>query len=273
MHPFKLVSKESKHQNSHIQVGDVLFGTSEVLIIAGPCAIESKDQLFESAQAVKLAGAKILRGGAYKPRTNPYAFAGLGVEGLKILKEVSSELNLPTVTEILDIRSIEECEKYTDMLQIGSRNMQNVNLLREVGKSRKPILLKRGMSATIQEFLLAAEYILASGNPNVILCERGIRTFETETRNTLSLSAIPLIKELSHLPIIVDPSHATGSASLVTPMARAAIAAGADGIMIDVHPEPDKALCDGKQALTPVKFTQLVNECRPVAKAIGRVIA
>lgn len=271
-HSFKLASRQSKHQNSEIQVGNVVFGGTKIIVIAGPCAIESRDQLFEVARSVKLAGVSILRAGAYKPRTSPYAFPGLGIEGLKILKEVSGEFQLPTVTEVLDIHSVEECGQYSDILQIGSRNMQNVNLLKEVGKSKKPVLLKRGMSSTVEEFLLAAEYILSSGNPNVILCERGIRTFETETRNTLSLSTIPLVKELSHLPIIVDPSHATGRSSLVVPMARASIAAGSDGIMIDVHPDPQSALCDGKQALTPVQFTQLMNECAPIAKAVGRFL-
>jgi 3-deoxy-7-phosphoheptulonate synthase len=269
-HLFKLASRESKHQNSEIQVGSVIFGKAKVVIIAGPCAIESRDQLFEVAKKVKLAGATMLRAGAFKPRTSPYTFAGLGIEGLKMLKEISEEIEIPTVTEVLDIHSIEECGEFSDMLQIGSRNMQNVNLLKAVGRSKKPVLLKRGMSSTITEFLLAAEYILASGNPNVVLCERGIRTFETETRNTLSLSAIPLVKELSHLPIIIDPSHATGRSSLVISMTKAGIAAGSDGIMIDVHPNPNAALCDGKQALTPAQFIELVDECRPIAKAVDR---
>ncbi|MBP7898343.1 MAG: 3-deoxy-7-phosphoheptulonate synthase [Candidatus Gracilibacteria bacterium] len=269
-----LLSRREAHQkNSVIQVGSIQFGGDEIIIIAGPCAIESKTQMIACAKVAKQFGAKMLRGGAFKPRSNPYNFEGLGKEGLEILKEASLEVNLPTVTEVLDIRDIDLVDKYADMFQVGARNMQNFPLLKELGKGKKPVLLKRGMSATIEELLLAAEHILAGGNPNVVLCERGIRTFERETRNTLSLSAVPLIKELSHLPIIVDPSHATGQASLVTSMSHAAIAAGADGLMLEIHTDPEEALCDGKQALLPEDFEKMMIRAKKIALAIDRHIS
>lgn len=268
-----LYSRETHPENSHIRAADVTIGNDEVIVIAGPCAIESEEQMLSAAQAAKKYGAKILRGGAYKPRSNPHDFQGLGEEGLKILKKVSKEVQLPTVTEILDIRDLELLEEHADIIQVGTRNMYNVALLKELGKSKKPILLKRGRAATIEDFLLAAEHILLHGNPNVILCERGIRTFETDTKNTFSLAAIPLLKELSHLPVIGDPSHATGKRSLIKSMTNATIAAGADAVMIDIHPEPKKALCDASQAITPEEFGDIMITARKVAEAIGRHIA
>lgn len=272
LQPFKLASRETKQENTVIKLKGITIGGNEIAVMAGPCAVESYEQTLTSAQTVKKCGVKILRGGAFKPRTGPYSFEGLGLEGLKILQQISKELDLRTVTEVLDIRDIEDVYRHADILQIGARNMQNFNLLKEVGKIDKPVLLKRGMSATVKEFLLAAEYILSNGNPNVILCERGIRTFENEVRNTLTLATVPLVKELSHLPIIVDPSHATGKPSLVSPMSRAAIAAGADGLLIDVHPHPEQAKCDGDQALLIDQFESLMKELHPVAKAINRHI-
>lgn len=263
-------ARETHPENTLIHVKDVTIGGNEVVIIAGPCAIESEEQMRLSAQAVKKYGGHILRGGAFKPRTSPHSFSGLGKEGLEMLAKIGKEVDLPTITEILDPRDREMIEACVDILQVGSRNMQNVALLKELGKSKKPVLLKRGMSATIEEFLLAAEYILSAGNPHVILCERGIRTFETGTRNTLSLATIPLVKELSHLPIIVDPSHATGKRSLVASMAKASIAAGADGVMIDVHLDPEHALCDGEQALLPEEFKHLAFDLGRVAVAVDR---
>lgn len=268
-----LYSRASHSQNSLITIGDTIIGGDEVVIIAGPCAIESEAQMLACAKVAKQYGAKILRGGAYKARTSPYSFEGLAKEGLEILKRVSKEVGLPTVTEIIDARDRDMMEEYTDMFQVGSRNMQNFTLLKELGKSKKPILLKRGMAATINDLLLAAEHILSQGNPNVILCERGIRTFESETRNTLSLSAIPLIKELSHLPIIVDPSHATGKRSLIKSLTLGAIATGADAVMIDIHTNPEEALCDGNQAILPDDFANLMKSARKVATAIDRFIA
>lgn len=242
------------------------------MMMAGPCAVESEDQLENIAETLVTAGVKIIRGGVFKARTSPYSFQGLGLNGLKIFSKIAKKNNLSIITEVLDIRDIEKMLPYCDIFQIGSRNMQNFALLREIGKLKKAVLIKRNMSSTIQELLLAAEYVLSNGNPNVILCERGIRTFETETKNTLSLSAIPLIKEISHLPIIVDPSHATGKKTLVPAMTKAAIAAGADGILIDIHPNPKKALCDGSQALKPGEFLQLMQKIKPIAWAIGRDI-
>lgn len=269
--PYKLVSREFKKENSVIKIKEgVEIGGDEVIVIAGPCSIESEEQLFTVAEKIKEAGAKILRGGAFKPRTSPYSFQGLGEEGLKILKEVSLRLNIPTVTEVMDPRDVELVARYADILQIGARNMQNFNLLKEVGQTQKPVVLKRGMSATIKEFLMSAEYILSGGNFNVILCERGIRTFEEATRNTLDLSCVPLVKELSHLPIIVDPSHATGKWSLVPPLAKAAVACGCDGLLIEVHPNPEEALSDGPQQLLPEKFSSLMQELKAVAQAVGR---
>jgi 3-deoxy-7-phosphoheptulonate synthase len=271
LNPFKLASRETKHEDTVIDLGDgVTIGGKEIAMMAGPCAVESEEQMETAASAVKAAGAKILRGGAYKPRTSPYSFEGLGPDGLIVLSNTAKRHGLKVITEVLDIRDIETVGKHTDIFQIGTRNMQNFNLLKEVGKTNKPVLLKRGMSATVKEFILAAEHIMKNGNAQVILCERGIRTFETETRNTLALATIPLVKELSHLPIIVDPSHSTGKPSLVPAVTKASIAAGADGILIDVHPNPCEALCDGDQAITPATFHQLMNELEPIAKAVGR---
>jgi len=269
----KLVSREAKHEDTVIDLGDgVTIGGEKIAIMAGPCAIESKEQMETIAQELKKAGVQIMRGGAFKARTNPYAFQGLGEEGLKILSQTAKSYGFNTVTEILDIRDLETVHKHSDIFQIGTRNMQNFSLLKEVGKTQKPVLLKRGMSSTINEFLLAAEHIMKNGNPNVILCERGIRTFETDTRYTLALATVPLIKELSHLPIIVDPSHATGKRSLIAPMSKASIAAGADGILIDVHPNPAEALCDGAQAIQTETFHKLMEELKPLAQVLGRLL-
>ena len=269
--PYKLVSKEFKPEKTVIDLGKgVKIGAQEIIIMAGPCAIESYDQLFKTAKAVKEAGAQVLRGGAYKPRTSPYSFQGLGEEGLKILKEVAEQLNMPTVTEVMDTRDVEKVLKYTDILQIGARNMQNFSLLKEVGQTQKPVLLKRGMSATIKEWLMAAEYIAVGGNMNIILCERGIRTFEDFTRNTLDLSAVAAVRLLSHLPVIVDPSHGTGKYDLVPDMSLAAVACGADGLIIEVHPAPHEALSDGPQSLVPEKFKELTKKIKRVAEAVDR---
>jgi 3-deoxy-7-phosphoheptulonate synthase len=264
------VSRETKRESSIVNVGDIEIGGSRVIIIAGPCAVESQEQLFDTARAVKKDGAQILRGGAFKPRSSPYSFQGLGEEGLKLLSAIRSETGMPVVTEVMDTRQVELVAEYADMLQVGSRNMQNYPLLREVGHSARPVLLKRGMMATIEEFLLAAEYILSQGNENVILCERGIRTFETSTRNTLDLSAIPMLKRLTHLPVIVDPSHGTGIRWMVPAMAKAAIAAGADGLIMEVHYRPDDALCDGFQSLDLDLFTRLMSDLRKIAGAVDR---
>jgi 3-deoxy-7-phosphoheptulonate synthase len=250
--PYKLVSRDFHPDSSIVEAGGVKFGDGQPpVLIAGPCTVESEEQMLAAARLVKENGAHMLRGGAFKPRTGPHSFQGLGVEGLKYLRQAGDAENLPVITEVMRIEQLETICQYADVLQVGARNMQNFDLLKEVGKSRHPVLLKRGMSATIEEFLSAAEYILAEGNPRVILCERGIRTFERTTRNTLDLSVVPLIREMSHLPIIVDPSHATGRRSLVAPMSKAAIVVGAHGIMVEVHPDPDKALCDGAQSLIP----------------------
>lgn len=272
MKPYKLVSSESKGIPSAVKVKNITIGDNDLAIIAGPCAVESREQLLAAARRVRQAGAGILRGGAFKPRTSPYSFQGLEEEGLKILAEASQETGLVTVTEIIDEASLELALKYVDMVQVGARNMQNYHLLRMVGRSGRPVILKRGFSSTVEEWLMAAEYVVSEGNENVVLCERGIRTFENATRNTLDLSAVPLVKGLSHLPVIVDPSHATGVQRLVTPMARAAVAAGADGLLLEVHPEPCKALCDGPQSLTPEDFDALMAELRMVAAAVGRVV-
>jgi 3-deoxy-7-phosphoheptulonate synthase len=250
--------------------GHVAVGGRSLAIIAGPCSVEGRDMLLDAARAVRDAGAVMLRGGAFKPRTSPYAFRGLGEEALEILAEARDATGLPVVTEILDPRQLERMESVADVLQVGARNMQNFALLSEVGQSRKPVLLKRGLSATIDELLLAAEYILAAGNPNVILCERGIRTYETATRNTLDVAAVPVLKALTHLPVVVDPSHAGGRADLVEPLALAAVAAGADGLIVEVHPRPKEALSDGDQSLTPELFARLVVRCEAVAHAVGR---
>ncbi|MBU2504596.1 MAG: 3-deoxy-7-phosphoheptulonate synthase [Candidatus Omnitrophota bacterium] len=271
--PYKLVSREFKKEDSVIKINDeVAIGSKKIIVIAGPCSVETKEQLRQTAAKVKEAGALILRGGAFKPRTSPYAFQGLGEEGLKILKDVSDEFGVQTVTEVMDTRDVELVAKYADILQIGARNMQNFNLLKEIGQTRKPVILKRGLSATIKELLMSAEYILSGGNFNVILCERGIRTFEDFTRNTLDLSAVPAIKGLSHLPVIVDPSHATGMRSLISPLSRAAVACGADGLLIEVHPSPEEALSDGSQQLLPEQFAALMEELKKVALAVDREI-
>ncbi|MBQ1855841.1 MAG: 3-deoxy-7-phosphoheptulonate synthase [Anaerovibrio sp.] len=259
---YKLVSREFKQENSVIDVGGVKIGGSQPVVMAGPCAVESMEQLMEAAKAVSEGGAQFLRGGAFKPRTSPYDFQGMAEEGLKMLRQAADKYNLKVVTEVLDQRTVEEVAEYADVLQIGARNMQNFQLLKEVGSCGRPVLLKRGLCATIKEWLNAAEYVMSSGCDDVIFCERGIRTYETYTRNTLDLSAVVAVKELSHLPIIVDPSHGTGRRSMVSPMAKAAIAAGADGLIIEVHPHPEVALCDGDQSLTPVEFNQVMDEIK-----------
>ena len=256
--PFKLVGRELKPDKTEIHVGDVTFGADQFVVIAGPCSVESRPQLLETAKAVRAAGATVLRGGAYKPRTSPYDFQGLEEEGLELLSEAREATGLQVCTEVMTPEQVDLVARYADILQIGARNMQNFALLKRVGKSTKPVLLKRGLSATIKEFLMSAEYILSQGNPKVILCERGIRTFETMTRNTLDISAVPLLNELSHLPVVVDPSHATGKRSLVGPMAKSAVAAGADGIIVEVHPNPEEAWSDGAQSLTFVEFKNLM---------------
>ncbi|MDI6631000.1 MAG: 3-deoxy-7-phosphoheptulonate synthase [Bacillota bacterium] len=270
LRPYKLVAREVKSETSCIQVRGVTIGGEGVVVMAGPCAVESEVQLIAAAKAVKEAGGHILRGGAFKPRTSPYSFQGLEEEGLKLLANAREATGLPVVTEVIDTRDVEVVERYADILQIGARNMQNFRLLREVGQAKKPVLLKRGLAATVEEWLMAAEYIAAAGNHKIILCERGIRTYETGLRNTLDLSAVPLVKELSHLPVIVDPSHATGNYRMVPPLAKAAVAAGADGLMIEVHPDPARALCDGPQSLTPERFAALMVEIERVATAVGR---
>jgi len=271
--PFKLSSREFKPEDTVLKVGGVSIGGGELVVMAGPCAVESEQQVLATARAVLAAGAHILRGGAFKPSTSPYSFRGLGEEGLKILALARQETGMPLITEVMTPQDVELVAKYADILQVGARNMQNFILLDEVGKVNKPVMLKRGMSATIQEWLLSAEYILSQGNRQVMLCERGIRTFETYTRNTMDVSAIPIIKKLSHLPIIADPSHGTGKWYLVSPLAVAAVAAGADGLMIEVHPTPDTALKDGAQSLTFENFGRLMAQVSPVAAAMGRRLA
>lgn len=273
LNPYKLSSRETKHENTIINLGDgITIGGDKIALMAGPCSIENEEQMETIAKAVSKAGAQILRGGAFKPRTSPYSFEGLGEEGLKLMAKSAKNNGMKTITEVVDIRDIDLIARYCDILQIGARNMQNFNLLKEVGKINKPVMLKRGLSATIKELLLAAEHIMKNGNSNVILCERGIRTFETETRNTLALATVPLVKEISHLPIIVDPSHATGKPSLIGPMSKASIASGADGIMIEVHHNPSQALSDGDQALLPEQFANLTKELAPIAEALGKTI-
>ena len=266
----KLAVKNDDVQKTIVDVNGVKIGGDRVIIMAGPCSVESREQVLEAAQVVKAGGAQILRGGAFKPRTLPYSFQGLGEEGLILLAEARKETGLPIVTEVMDADKVELVASYADILQIGTRNMQNFPLLKEVGRSDKPVMLKRGMSATINEWLGCAEYILAEGNPNVILCERGIRTFETITRNTVDISAVPILHMISHLPVIVDPSHGTGSRSLVPPMSMAAIAAGADGVMVEVHPHPEEALCDGAQSLSPDDFKSFIQEIKPIIAATNR---
>lgn len=272
--PYKLVSRDVKEENTVIRFPGTAatIGGKGLAIIAGPCAIESREQAFAVADRVHRAGAQFFRGGAYKPRTSPYSFQGLGREGLDYLAEARKQTGLPVVSEILDTRDIELFLEKADIIQIGARNMQNFELLKEVGAYDKPVLLKRGLSATIKEFLLSAEYIMSRGNRNVMLCERGIRTFETQYRNTLDLAAIPTLKELSHLPVIVDPSHATGKWNLVAPMSKAAVAAGADGILIEVHSNPECALCDGEESIKPTKFKELMQDMRKIAVAVGREV-
>jgi 3-deoxy-7-phosphoheptulonate synthase len=267
---YKLANKKFHPEPSKVRVGNVTIGGGSLVIMSGPCAVESKEQLLSTAHAIKKAGAQILRGGAYKPRTSPYAFQGLEEEGLQYMKEAREETGLPVICEVTSLEAIEAAVKYVDMLQIGARNMQNFYLLKEAGKSGLPVLLKRGLSATIDEWLNASEYILAEGNPNVVLCERGIRTFETATRNTLDISAVPVIKEKSHLPIIVDPSHATGVRAYVKPLAMSAIAVGADGLMIETHPNPSTALSDGPQSLNFDQFDKLMKELAPLVSLMGK---
>jgi len=270
--PYKLASRTFKPENTVIAVGDLRIGGDEVVVMAGPCSAESEEQVESTAAAVKRAGAKVLRGGAFKPRSSPYSFQGLGEAGLRMLRSAADRHDLKLVTEVMEIAQIELIEKYADIFQVGARNMQNYSLLRELGRARKPVLLKRGISATIEEWLLSAEYVLSGGNKDVMLCERGIRTFESYTRNTLDISAIPVVQKLSHLPVLVDPSHGTGRRDKVSPMARAAVAAGADGLLIEVHCDPDHAKSDGAQSMFPNQFDRLMAELRVIAPAIGRSI-
>jgi len=270
--PYKLASRGFRPHGTTVQVGDLEIGGGQVVVMAGPCSVESAEQIEQSAAAIAAAGAKVIRGGAFKPRSSPYSFQGLGEEGLRMLRDAANAENLKLVSEVMDINQIELIEKYCDIFQLGARNMQNFTLLRELGHARKPVLLKRGISATIEEWLLSAEYILSGGNNDVILCERGIRTFETATRNTFDISAIPVVKKLSHLPIVADPSHGAGRRDMVAPMARAAVAAGCDGLIIEVHCDPDHALSDGAQSMFPSQFDRLMAELRIIAPAIGRSI-
>jgi 3-deoxy-7-phosphoheptulonate synthase len=270
--PYRLVSREFSQTQTVVDVKDVPVGGKEVVLFAGPCAVESREQLFAAAKAVKKAGAKILRGGAFKPRTSPYSFQGLKEKGLKLLREAGDEFGLKVVTEIVSTEYVDEVAEYADVLQVGARNMQNFILLERLGRAGRPILLKRGMMSTLEELLMSAEYVAANGNPNVILCERGIRTFEKQTRSTLDLSAVPALRELTHLPVIVDPSHAAGTSRYVEALSLAAVAAGADGILVEVHPSPQEALCDGKQSLTPDAFGSMVGRLKDVARAVGRSI-
>jgi len=271
--PYKLVSREFKPESSVVKISEkVSFGGTEIMVIAGPCSIESREQFLSIAEKVKKSGADLLRGGAYKPRSSPYSFQGLGEKGLEILKEASELYDIPTVTEVMDPRDVELVADYTDVFQIGARNMQNFTLLKEVGLTQKPVILKRGLSATVNELLMSAEYILSGGNFNVILCERGIRTFETATRNTLDLSMVPVVKRLSHLPVVVDPSHATGKWSLVSPLCKASVACGCDGLLLEVHDNPQEALSDGPQQLLPAKFDELMKELSSVAESVNRTI-
>src|SRR6187397_322428 len=270
--PYKLASRTFKPEGSVVTVGDIRIGGDEVIMMAGPCSAENEKQVRTTAAAVRRAGAKVFRGGAFKPRSSPYSFQGLGEEGLQLLREASNAENLQLVSEVMDASQIDVINKYCDIFQVGARNMQNFTLLRELGHVRKPVLLKRGISATIEEWLLSAEYILSGGNTDVILCERGIRTFETATRNTLDISAIPVVKKMSHLPVVADPSHGAGRRDMVAPMARAAVAAGVDGLIIEVHCDPDHALSDGAQSMFPSQFDRLMAELRIIAPAIGRSI-
>ncbi len=270
--PFKLASRSFKKDDSLIKFKDVVIGGNEVSVIAGPCSVESEEQIMIIAELVKKSGAKILRGGAFKPRSSPYSFQGLGEDGLKFLRKAADEFGLLVITEVLENSMIDLIYKYTDIFQVGARNMQNYSLLKELGSAKKPVMLKRGLSATVEDWLMSAEYILSNGNPNVFLCERGIRTFETYTRNTFDISAIPVVHKRSHLPVFADPSHATGLRDKVIPMARAAVAAGADGLMIEVHHDPEKALSDGPQALLPAQFSEMMKQIRLIADVIGRTM-
>ncbi len=271
--PYQLVSREAHPQDSVVKIGDVLVGGGAFMVVAGPCAVESLDQLQRTAEAVSEAGGHALRGGAFKPRTSPYSFQGLGVEGLKILQQVSSETSLPTVTEVVEVQDVDDVEDHADCFQIGTRNMQNFRLLKAVGKSSKPVILKRGMAAKLDDLLLAAEYIVSEGNPQVILCERGIRTFETAMRNTLDLAAVPYLKQRTHLPVFVDPSHGTGLRELVLPTALGAAAVGADGLIVEVHHDPGEALSDGRQSLYPEQFSELMEALIPLLASLGRRLA
>jgi len=270
--PFKLASRTFQKEDTVIKINDVSIGSNEVIMMAGPCSVENEDQIFTIAEIVSKAGSKILRGGAFKPRTSPYAFQGLGEEGLKLLRKAADKYNLLVITEVMESSQIKLIEEYTDIFQVGARNMQNFPLLRDLGKTTKPIMLKRGLAATVEDWLMSTEYILSSGNKQVMLCERGIRTFETYTRNTFDLSAIPVVHKRSHLPVIADPSHATGMRDKVLPMARAAVAAGADGLMVEVHNDPEKALSDGPQALLPDQFVELMKQVKLIAEVIGRTM-
>jgi 3-deoxy-7-phosphoheptulonate synthase len=267
--PYKLASRESRLDRTVIPVGDVVIGGPDFVVMAGPCSVESEEQMMEAAYVVKKGGAHIVRGGAFKPRTSPYSFQGMEEEGLKILERVREKTGMPVVTEVINPSDVDLVESYADMLQIGARNIQNFALLKKVGHCRKPVLLKRGMMTTIEELLMSAEYILSEGNEQVILCERGIRTFETSTRNTLDISAVPVLKELTHLPVIIDPSHAAGTWKYVIPLSRAAMAVGADGLIVEVHPEPEKAVSDGMQSLKPEKYYQLMDEIRSLETVMG----
>jgi 3-deoxy-7-phosphoheptulonate synthase len=274
--PYKLVSRDLKPENTVVRIptpsGEVSFGGKAVGMVAGPCAIETREQAFTIAERIRASGARLFRGGAYKPRTSPYSFQGMGEEGLKILAEVRDKFGLGVITEAIDNESLDLVEKYADVIQIGARNMQNFSLLKRAGRARKPVLLKRGMSATLDEFLMAAEYIMSEGNYNVILCERGVRTFTDHTRNTLDLSVVPAVQRLSHLPIVVDPSHGTGRRNKVLPLSRAAVAVGADGILVEVHHDPARALSDGPQSILPEEFSQLMREARDIAAVLGRTL-
>jgi 3-deoxy-7-phosphoheptulonate synthase len=268
--PYKLASRHFRPDGTIVKVGDVEIGGPQVVVMAGPCSVENREQIEETAKIVADNGGQILRGGAFKPRSSPYSFQGLGEEGLAMMKAAADRHGLLMVSEVMDASQLPLLIQYSDILQVGARNMQNFNLLREVGKAAKPVLLKRGIAATIEELLLAAEYVMSGGNYNVILCERGIRTFETATRNTMDVSAIPVVKKLSHLPIVGDPSHGTGRRDMVLPLARAAVAAGADGLLVEVHPDPDHALSDGAQTLTPRQFAEMMQQVRAIAAAVGR---
>ena len=271
-HAYKLVSREVKAEDTQVNIGGITVGGARLAVVAGPCAVESREQTLTVARAVKQAGAHLLRGGAFKPRTSPYAFQGLGEEGLKLLAAAREETGLPVITEAVDVDGVDLVECYADAIQIGARNMQNFSLLRRAGKAGKPVILKRGMSATLEEFLMSAEYILAEGNYNVVLCERGVRTFSDFSRNTLDLSVVPAVKKISHLPILVDPSHGTGRREKVAPLSRAAAAVGADGVMVEVHNDPDRALSDGPQSITPDMFESLMRELRQIAPVLGRTL-